>query len=69
MRKSKRKKKRVKITKSELDNVYGIGSILKSRLLKKFKSIKYIRLASIDDLMTVDGINEKMALLILNTLK
>jgi len=66
---AQRKKKRVKITKSELDNVYGIGSILKSRLLKKFKSIKYIRLASIDDLMTVDGINEKMALLILNTLK
>tara|TARA_B100001250_G_scaffold398261_1_gene406269 strand:+ start:5048 stop:6835 length:1788 start_codon:yes stop_codon:yes gene_type:complete len=63
---AQRKNKRKKITKSELDNIKGIGSILKRRLLKKFKSIKNIRLANIDDLMTVDGINEKIAKIIKN---
>ncbi len=66
---AQRKKKRGKITKSELDNIKGIGNILKRRLLKKFKSIKNIRSASIDDLMTVDGINEKIGKLILDKLK
>jgi len=58
---AQRKKKRTKITKSVLDDISGIGKVLKKRLLKKFKSIKNIKLSSIEDLMTVDGINEKMA--------
>ncbi len=58
---SQRKKKRSKITKSELDDIRGIGDILKRRLLKKFKSINNIKLASINDLMTVKGVNEKIA--------
>jgi len=58
---AQRKKKRSKITKSELDNIYGIGNVLKRRLLKKFKSVNNIRLSSIDDLMTVEGINAKIA--------
>ena len=57
------------ISKSELDSINGIGKILKSRLLKKFKSIKKIRTANISDLMTVKGINERMAKLILEKLK
>ena len=65
---AQKKKKRSKITKSELDRIKGIGNILKKRLLKKFKSIANIKLASIDDLMTVDGINEKIAKLITNEL-
>ena len=65
---AQKKKKRSKITKSELDRIKGIGDILKKRLLKKFKSIANIKLASIDDLMTVDGINEKIAKLITNEL-
>ena len=65
---AQRKKKRSKITKSELDNIKGIGHILKQRLLKKFKSVVKIKSASIDDLMTVEGINEKMAKLIINEL-
>ena len=65
---AQRKKKRSKITKSELDNVKGIGNILKQRLLKKFKSIDKIRLANKDELMTVEGINEKIAELIINDL-
>ena len=65
---AQRKKKRGKITKSELDNIKGIGNILKQRLLKKFKSVAKIKLASADDLMTVEGINEKIAELIINEL-
>ena len=66
---AQRKKKRGKITKSELDNIKGIGNILKQRLLKRFKSIAKIKLATANDLMTVDGINEKIAKLIINELK
>ena len=58
---AQRKKKRGQITKSEIDDIKGIGNILKQRLLKKFKSIANIRLASLKDLMTVEGINEKIA--------
>ena len=58
---AQRKKKRSKITKSELDNIQGVGPVLKKRLMKNFKSIKNIRLASHFDLMTIKGINEKIA--------
>ena len=61
---AQRKKKRKTISKSELDSINGIGGILKRRLLKKFKSIKNLKEAKLVDLMTVKGINEKMALLI-----
>ena len=67
--KSQRKKRSNKITKSELDNINGIGSILKGRLLKHFKSLAKIKLATIDELMTVEGINERMAIKIINNLK
>ena len=39
------------------------------RLLKKFKSIKNIKMANLSDLMTVKGINEKIANNILEKLK
>ena len=58
---AQRKKKRNKITQSELDNILGIGDVLKHRLIKKFKSIKKIKLATKDDLMTVNGISERIA--------
>tara|TARA_Y200000002_G_scaffold27855_2_gene20913 strand:- start:13109 stop:14890 length:1782 start_codon:yes stop_codon:yes gene_type:complete len=67
--KSQRKKKRNKITKSQLDNIKGIGNILKKRLLTKYKSIKMIKSASLIDLMTVEGINEKIALAIKKEIK
>ena len=60
---AQRKKKRGQITKSELDDINGIGNILKQRLLKKFKSISNIRLAIIEDLMTIEGISEKLSLI------
>ena len=57
---AQRKKKRKIITKSKLDDVKGIGVVLKKRLLKKYKSIKNIKSATREDLMTVRGINEKI---------
>ena len=59
---AQRKNKRRTISKSELDSIKGIGIIIKSRLLKKFKNIKNIKEAKLIDLMTVEGINEKIAL-------
>ena len=65
---AQRKKKRKTISKSELDSINGIGPVLKKRLLKKFKSLKSIKEASLVDLMTVKGINEKIAKLIIKKL-
>ena len=56
---AQRKKNAIK--KSKLDLISGIGKVLKSRLLSKFKNIKTISEASIEDLMTINGINEKIA--------
>jgi len=58
---AQRKKKRGGINKSKLDDIDGIGAVLKRRLLFKYKNIKSIKLANIDDLMTVKGINAKIA--------
>ena len=62
------RKKRKKIVKSELDDIKGVGLVLKNRLLKRFKNINNIRSADIKDLMTVEGINEKIALSITESL-
>ena len=59
---AQRKNKRKSIKESELDMIDGIGVVLKSRLLKSFGSMKSIKSASIKDLMTVDGISEKIAM-------
>ena len=61
---AQRKKKNAKNKKSQLDNIEGIGEVLKKRLLINFKSLKNIKLANIEDLMTVKGINVKIAKLI-----
>tara|TARA_B100001142_G_scaffold291050_1_gene308981 strand:- start:233 stop:1165 length:933 start_codon:yes stop_codon:yes gene_type:complete len=58
---AQRKKKKNAVKKSKLDLVPGIGQVLKKRLLNKFKNIKSISEASIEDLMTINGINEKIA--------
>jgi excinuclease ABC subunit C len=58
---AQRKKKNAKNRKSQLDNIEGIGEVLKKRLLLNFKSLKNIKLANIEDLMTVKGINAKIA--------
>ena len=61
---AQRKKKRGSIKKSQLDLIPGIGPELKKRILLQFKSLKNIKFANIEDLMTVRGINVKMAHLI-----
>ncbi len=61
-----RKKKRKTVKVSRLDKIDGIGKVLKTRLLSKFKSIKNIESSNIKDLMTVKGINEKIAIKLLN---
>ena len=58
---AQRKQKKNSIKKSELDLIPGIGNIFKNKLLTKYKSIKSIKQASLDDLMTIRGINVKMA--------
>jgi excinuclease ABC subunit C len=58
---AQRKKKKQSIKKSFLDEINGIGPITKNNLLKKFKNIKNIKAAKLDELMTIKGINEKIA--------
>ncbi|MDC0962302.1 excinuclease ABC subunit UvrC [Gammaproteobacteria bacterium] len=58
---AQRKKKRGSIKKSKLDEIDGIGKVIKKRLLSKYKSIKMIKTVNVDDLMTVKGINAKIA--------
>ena len=58
---AQRKKKKKSIKKSFLDEINGIGPITKNKLLKKYKNIKNIKTAKLDELMTIRGINEKIA--------
>ena len=56
------------ITKSELDDIKGIGETKKKALLKYFGSVEKIRNSSIDELLKVNGINEELAKNILQRL-
>lgn len=56
-----RKVREKEITKSELDEISGIGEIKKKALLKYFGSVAKIKEASVEELMKVDGVNEKLA--------
>lgn len=49
------------ITKSELDEIKGIGKAKKEALLKQFGSVKKIKEASIEEIIKVKGINENLA--------
>lgn len=49
------------ITKSELDEIEGIGEVKKKALLKHFGSVKKIKNATIEELMQVKGITKKIA--------
>ncbi len=54
---------------SALDNVPGIGRERKRALLRVFGSIKRIEAATVDDLMKVRSVNEKIAQEIIRSLK
>ena len=49
------------ITKSELDEISGIGEVKKKALLKHFGSVEKIKKASIEELMQIKGINQELA--------
>ena len=56
-----RKVREKEMTKSKLDYIDGIGEKKRIELLKTFGSVKKIKEASIEDLIKVKGINEKLA--------
>lgn len=56
-----RKLRDKEITKSELDNIQGIGEAKKKALLKHFGSVEKIKKASKEELMQVKGISESIA--------
>lgn len=49
------------ITKSELDDIEGIGNKKKMELLKKFGSVKKIKEATIEEISEIKGINLELA--------
>lgn len=49
------------ITKSELDNITGIGPAKKKALLKHFGSVKKIKEAEVEEIEKVPGINKNLA--------
>ena len=49
------------ITKSELDEIKGIGKVKKQELLKHFGSIEQIKNATLNELMQVKGITKEIA--------
>ena len=61
-----RKLREKSVTKSELDEIKGIGKVKKQELLKRFGSIEKIKNASIEELCKIKGINEDLAKEILN---
>lgn len=56
------------ITKSELDDIKGIGGAKKKALLKYFGSVEKIRNSSIEEIVKVNGINGELAKNILQQL-
>lgn len=50
-----------KIEESELDNIDGVGKKRKINLLKEFGDIEGIRVASLEEIMGVESMNEKVA--------
>ena len=56
-----RKLRDKEITKSELDNISGIGKVKKQALLKEFGSVEKIKNASIEEITKVKGITKDLA--------
>jgi excinuclease ABC subunit C len=58
-----------KTTYSTLDGIKGIGPKRKRALLQRFGSVKRIKEATLEELLTVEGMTEKAALAVLQELK
>tara|TARA_Y100000591_G_scaffold37932_1_gene27940 strand:+ start:262 stop:2241 length:1980 start_codon:yes stop_codon:yes gene_type:complete len=61
-----RAKRKKGISKSMLDQINGIGSIRKRALLNHFGSARAVESASLDEIKSVDGVEEKVAKKIYN---
>ena len=61
-----RSKRSKGISKSLLDKVAGIGSVRKRALLNHFGSARAVESASLDEIKTVEGVEEKVAKKIYN---
>ena len=61
-----RAKRKKGISKSLLDQIEGIGSIRKRALLNHFGSARAVESASLDEIKSVDGVEEKVAKKIYN---
>ena len=61
-----RKLRESHIRKSELDEIPGIGEKRKKALMDRFKSVKRIKEASIEELCEVEGITRELAIKIKN---
>lgn len=61
-----RKLRNKEITKSELDDIQGIGKVKKQELLKKFGSVENIKKANIEELAKVKGITKELAIKLKN---
>ena len=58
---SKQKLRDKEVTKSELDEIEGIGPTKKKALLEAFGSVERIKKADIEELMKVKGITKSLA--------
>ena len=63
-----RKLRDKEITKSELDQIKGIGETKKKELLQHFQSVEKIKEATIEELIEVKGISKELAQKILSSL-
>jgi excinuclease ABC subunit C len=65
---SHRRRRSASLTHSELDSIPGVGSSRKKTLLENFDSIDKIRISSVEELSSFDGISENLARKILGHL-
>ena len=61
-----RAKKRKQLLQSDLESIEGIGPSKKRNLLTQFGGIQEVKRASVEDLLSVDGINKNLAEKIFN---
>ena len=64
-----RKKRQAISMSSILDDVAGIGPVLKTRLLREFDGVEGLKRASLDQLKAVKGVSEKIAVAIHGLMK
>ncbi|ETA67618.1 Excinuclease ABC subunit C [Methanolobus tindarius DSM 2278] len=65
---SHRRRRSASLTHSELDSIPGVGSSRKKVLLENFDSIDKIRMSSVEELSSLDGISKNLARKILQHL-